>query len=182
MNIEAQRRSIAFDRRRVYLDGERFLVPVLGADVVQFRTATDDEVVYAAGESRTVRVSRTEVLDDRYLRELVRDQEGVRENGSIFTMQPMENLDREFDFDAFRHVNKRSRGHECFMQGCELCGTERGRLRHEMTAEQIFMLDDGTFQRFQDHAGSEKFLRQRIAPEKFIVGKNQTAGDFFESC
>src|SRR2546430_2663659 len=105
MDVQAERGCVPFYGGRIDLDRERFLVPVLGADVIQFRAATDDQIVYAAGESSTVRVSRTEMLDDRDLRELVRDQERVRENGSIFAMQPMENLDRQFDFDTFRDVN-----------------------------------------------------------------------------
>src|SRR4051812_40359397 len=147
MNIEAQGRGVALDRSRVDLDRERFLVPVLGADVIELRAAPGHEIVYAASEPCAVVMSGTEMFDDGDLCQLVRDEKSVRENGRILTMKPVENLDRQFDFLAFRHINKSSRHHECFVQGRELGGTEHRRLGHEMTAEQVFVLDDGAFER-----------------------------------
>ena len=46
------------------------------------------------------------------------------------------------------------------MQRRELGGAERGRLHHEMTPEQIFMLDNRALERFQNNARREKLLRQ----------------------
>ena len=54
-----------------------FLVPVLGADVIQFRAATDHEVVHATGESSAAGMSGAKMLDHGDLRQLVGDQERV---------------------------------------------------------------------------------------------------------
>ena len=42
-------------------------------------------------------------------------------------------------------------------------------------------LDERAFERFQNHAGGEKFLRQRIAPQQVIVGEDQSPGDVIEA-
>src|SRR4051812_32968107 len=63
MHIEAQGGSVAVDRRRVDLERECFLVPVLSADVVELRAAANHEVVDATGESGAVAMDRAEMLD-----------------------------------------------------------------------------------------------------------------------
>ena len=67
------------------------------------------------------------------------------------------------------------------MQGGKLLAAQNRFLRHEMPAEQIFVLDDCALERFQDYASSEQFLGERVAPEQLVVGKDQAAGDLSET-
>ena len=95
-------------------------------------------------------------------------------------MQPMENLDRQFDFDAARHVKKCSGIDERFVQRGELGRAEHRRLRHEMFSEQIFVLDHGAFERHQDHAALQERFGSGSRSEQLIVRENQPAGDCIE--
>ena len=48
------------------------------------------------------------MLDHRDFRQLLGDEKRVRENRGVLAVQPMEGLDRQFDFHAARHVKERA--------------------------------------------------------------------------
>ena len=93
----------------------------------------------------------------------------------------MENLDRQFDFDAARHVKKCSGRNQRLVQRSKLGGAERGRLRHEMFSEKIGVLDHGALERLEDDAALLQLFGNDIALDELIAGEDQTRRDFIES-
>ena len=121
------------------------------------------------------------MFDHRHLRQFVGDQKRVRENRGVLAMQPMENLDRQFDFDAARHVNKSSRSNERFVQRRELRRAERRRLAMKWRRNKSSCSIRARSSGFKITPALREFLRKRIAPQQLIVGEDQPAGDFFEA-
>ena len=122
------------------------------------------------------------MLDHRDFGEFVGDEERVRKDGSVLAIEPVENLDREFHFHAARDIDKRARANERFVQRGKFGGAERGRLRHEMLAEKIFVFDQAALERLQDARREARSVSgKRIAPQQLIVGVDQTAGDFIQA-
>src|SRR5438067_7996824 len=101
-------------------------------------------------------------------------------DGSVFAVQPMENLDRQFDFDAPRHVKKCSRRDQRLMQCGELGRAEDGRLRHEIFSKQFAVLDHGTLKRLENDATLFQLIGNNIAFDELVASENQTGRDFVE--
>src|SRR5437868_6783602 len=108
IEIQTHRRSVALHRGGVDLQGNDVFIPPLRTDVFHRRSSAGDEIVYPAGKSAPGFLNRTEMFDHRNFRHLVSDQQQMRKNGGVFVRQPMENFDRQFEFDAAGDVNKRS--------------------------------------------------------------------------
>ena len=88
-------------------------------------------------------------------------------------------LQRQRDFDVFRHVEERAGPDVCAVQRRKFFRSEDRLLRHEMLAKQVGVFGHGGLQRLPDHAlGSEVFGVQ-AAVEQSIVGEDHLAGDFF---
>src|SRR4029077_8412419 len=104
----------------------------------------------------------------------------MRKDGSILAVQPMENLDRQFDFDAAWHVKKCSGRNQGFVQGRKLGRAEHCRLRHEMFSEKIGVLDHGALERLKDDAVLLQLLGNNVAFDKLITGEDQSRGHFIE--
>src|SRR5256886_11861620 len=104
----------------------------------------------------------------------------MRKDGSVFAVQPMENLDRQFDFDAARHVNKCSRRDQRLMQCGELGRAEDGWLGHEMFSKQFAVLDDGALKRLENDATLFQLIGNDIAFDELVASENQTGRDFVE--
>src|SRR5436309_11309435 len=104
----------------------------------------------------------------------------MRKDGSVFAVQPMENLDRQFDFDAPRDVKKCSRRNQRLMQCGELGRAEDSRLRHEMFSKQFAVLDDGALKRLENDATLFQLIGNNIALDELVTGENQTRRDFIE--
>src|SRR5213082_670277 len=104
----------------------------------------------------------------------------MRKDGSIFAVQPMENLDRQFDFDAARHVKKCSRRDHRLMQCGELGRAEDSRLRHEMFSKQLAMLDHCALKRLENDATLFQLIGKDIAFDELVARKNQTRRHFVE--
>ena len=92
----------------------------------------------------------------------------------------MENLDRQFDFDAARHEKKCSGRNQRLVQRGELGRAEDGRLRHEMFPEKIGVLDHGALERLKDDAALLQLFGNDVAFDELIAGEDQTRGDFIE--
>ncbi len=60
------------------------------------------------------------MLDDCDLGELVGNQKQMRKHRSVLAVQPMENLDRQFDFYPARHIKKCSGRNQRLVQRGEL--------------------------------------------------------------
>src|SRR6266699_3078589 len=104
----------------------------------------------------------------------------MRKDGSVVAVQPMENLDRQFDFDAARHVKKCSRRDHRLMQCGELGRAEDGWLRHEMFSKQFAMLDDGALKRLENDAALFQLIGNNVAFDELVTGENQARCDFIE--
>jgi len=104
----------------------------------------------------------------------------MRKDGSVFAVQPMENLDRQFDFNTARHIKKCSRRDQRLMQCGELGRAEDGRLRHEMFSKQFAVLDDGALKRLEDDATLFQLIGNDIAFDELVAGENQTRRDVVE--
>src|SRR5205814_2388138 len=102
-------------------------------------------------------------------------------DGSVFAVQPMENLDRQFDLDAPRHVKKCSRRNQRLMQCGELGRAEDSRLRHEMFSKQFAVLDDGALKRLENDATLFQLIGNNIAFDELVASENQTRRDFVET-
>ena len=120
------------------------------------------------------------MLDHRHFGKFVGDQQGMRKDRGILSVQPMENLNRQFNLNAARHVNKGAGIDECLMQRGELCRPERRWLRHEMLSKQIFVLEQSPLERHQKHAVFEERFRNRIASDQLIVRKDEPPSDRIE--
>src|SRR5712691_3832444 len=121
------------------------------------------------------------MFDDRDLGELVGNKKQMREHRSVLAVQPMENLDRQFNLDAARHIKKCSRRNQRLMQRSEPGRAKNRRLRHEMFPEKIDMFDHGALERLKDDAALLQLLGNDVAFNQSIAGENQTRRDFIES-
>src|SRR2546430_5024545 len=101
-------------------------------------------------------------------------------DGSVFAVQPMENLDRQFDLDAPRHVKKCSRRNQRLMQCGELGRAENSWLRHEMFSKQFAVLDDGALKRLENNATLFQLIGNNIALDELVASENQTGRDLVE--
>src|SRR5438093_6022492 len=106
IQVQAHRRGIMIDRCRVHLQRDDIVCPVLSTHVGDLRAGAGDEIVYAARKTGRMFIHRVEMFDHGDLGKLVGDQEQMRKRGIVFTIQPMENLDWQLDFDAAWHVKK----------------------------------------------------------------------------
>src|SRR5947209_8583043 len=97
-------------------------------------------------------IERAKMLDNRDLREFVGHQKQMRKHGSVLTVQPMENLDWQFNLNPTRYVTKCSGRNQRLVQGGELSRAEDCRLRHKIFPEQIGVLDHGALERLENDA------------------------------
>src|SRR5712692_4595432 len=121
------------------------------------------------------------MLDDRDLGELVGNEKQMREHGSILAVQPMENLNRQFDFNPARHIKKCSGRNQRLVQRSELGRAKNSRLGHEMFPEKIDMFDHGALERLKDDAALLQLIGNDIALDELIARENQSRCDFIES-
>src|SRR5438046_6258952 len=81
MQIQAHGRRVVIYDCGIHLQGDDVGPPVLRAYVSHFRARAGNQVVDPAGKSRRLWVYRAEMLDHGDLRELVCDQEMMRQQG-----------------------------------------------------------------------------------------------------
>src|SRR5712692_5648496 len=105
----------------------------------------------------------------------------MRKNGSMIAVQPMKNLDRQFDFYAARHIKKCSGRNQRLVQRGEPGRAKNSGLRHEMFPEEIGMFDHRALERLKDDAALLQLLRNDVAFDQLITGENQSRRDFIES-
>ena len=75
MQIQAHGGSIVIDDCGVHLQRDDILSPILIAHVGHLRTGAGDEIIHATSEARRGSVTRSEMFDDRDLRQFISDQE-----------------------------------------------------------------------------------------------------------
>ncbi len=121
------------------------------------------------------------MLDDRDLGELVGNEKQMRKNGSVLAVQPMENLNRQFNFNPARHIKKCSGRNQRLVQRGELGRAKNGRLGHEMFPEKIAMFDHGALERLKDDAALLQLLGNDVTFDQLIAGENQSRRDLFKS-
>ena len=95
-------------------------------------------------------------------------------------MQPMENLDRQFDFDASRYVKKCAGRNQRLMQRRKFRRAKNGRLGHEMFPEEIGMFDHGALERLENDATLFQLIGNDITFDELVASENQTRRDFVE--
>src|SRR6266851_10174738 len=120
------------------------------------------------------------MFDDGDFRQFIGDKKQMREHGSVLAVQPMENLDRQFDFDSPRHVEKCSRRNQRFVQCGELGRAKNSGLRHEVFAEQIGVLDYRAFERLENDAALSQLIGNDVAFDELIARENQTGGNYIK--
>ena len=98
-----------------------------------------------------------------------------------FAAQPVKDLDRLFDLDPARNEKKCSVRDQCFVQRRELGRAKDRRLRHEMSSEQIGVLDHGAFERLKNHAAFLQVVGDDIALDQLIAGKNQARRELVQA-
>src|ERR1044071_601624 len=113
----------------------------------------------------------------------------MRERGSVFTIQPMENFDWQFNLDPSRHIKKRPCRNQCLVQRGELGRSKSCWLRHEMFAEQVRVLNHCPLERLENDAALFQLIRNHVALDKLGTRKNQAprslcepAGSLKNSC
>src|SRR6266478_2303331 len=104
----------------------------------------------------------------------------MRKDGRVFAVQPMENLDRQFDFDAARYVKKCSRRNQCLMQRRKFRRAKNRGLRHKMFSKQFGMLDHGALKRLENDATLFQLIGNDIAFDELVASENQTRRNFIE--
>src|SRR5713226_10598602 len=103
------------------------------------------------------------MLDDGDLGQFVGDKKQMRKDRSVLAVQPMENLNRQFDFYAARHIKKCSGRNQRLVQRGELGRAKNSRLGHEMFSEKIDMFDHGALERLKDDAALLQLLGNDVA-------------------
>ena len=86
----------------------------------------------------------------------------------------MEDLDRQFDFDAARHVTGMfpiETSASC--SAANLAEPSVASVRHEIFPEQIGVLDHGPLERLKNHAALFQVFRNDVALDELIVGEDQ---------
>src|ERR1700730_1085160 len=109
MQVETHGRCVVIDRGRVHLQRAHVFAPSLRANVSDLCARAGNEIVDATSEARGLLITGREVFYYRYLRQFVGDEKQMRKDRHVVVAQPMEDLDRQFDFDAARHEQKCAR-------------------------------------------------------------------------
>ena len=76
------------------------------------------------------------MVDDGGLRVFAEHDERVREDGGVFALDPMEELDGQGDFDVLRNVNEHAAGELRLVELRVFVRAELDRLRHDAAARQ----------------------------------------------
>src|SRR5205814_10197215 len=105
----------------------------------------------------------------------------MRKRGSIFTIQPMENLYWQLNLDASRHVKKRPRRNQCLVQRRELGRPKLCWLRHEMFTEQVRVLNHCPLKRLKNDAALSQLIRNHVALDELVTRENHASSYLFES-
>src|SRR6266550_1855031 len=148
------------------------------------------QVVYTARKSRRLfatanssfgeSIQRAEVLDHGHFRQFVCNQEQMRKHGRVLAVQPMENFNRQLDFNATGDVKKCARGNQCLMQRRELGRAKNGGLRHEMFPEQLGVFNHGALERLKDNAALFQLIRNHVALNELVACEGHAASDLIE--
>ena len=149
--------------------------PLLHGHVVELGTFLDDEVVDPAGESGLI-VRTAETIDDGRLAVTFADHEGVREDGGIFTFDPVENFDRLRDLEIFRDADKDPVDRTGAVQGGVFGRAELDLLRHEMFLHQIGVLARSLLEGHDDQPGFDQLRGGRGSGQKSVVREDETGG------
>src|SRR5947207_971053 len=177
IQVQTHRGRVVIDRGRVHLQRDHVLSPVLCANVGDLGPGAGDQVVYSASEAGRARIAGAEMFYDGNFGQLVSDKQQMGKDGDSFAAQPVKDLDRLFDLDTARNEKKCSVRDQRFVQGGELGRAQDRRLRHEMFSEQIGVLDHGAFERLKNHAAFLQVVRDDIALDQLIAGKNQARSE-----
>ena len=149
VDLHTETGGITSDRGGVEMKRGGGEAPLLHGHVVELGAFLDDEVVDPAGESGLI-VRTAETIDDGRLAVTFADHEGVREDGGIFTLDPVENFDRLRDLEIFRDADKDPVDRTGAVQGGVFGRAELDLLRHEMFLHQIGVLARGLLEGHDD--------------------------------
>src|SRR4029453_5370376 len=105
----------------------------------------------------------------------------MRKGRSILASQPMKNLDWQLDFDAARHIKKRSCRNQRLMQSSELGRPKLCWLRHEMFAEQVGVLNHCPLERLENDAALFQLIGNHIALKELVTSEDHAPGYRFEA-
>src|SRR6266480_1981293 len=120
------------------------------------------------------------MLDHSDLRQLVSDEEQMRENRHVVVSQPMKDFDRFFDLKSARHEQECSGRNERLVQRSEFSRTKCRFSRHEIFSEEIAVLHHCALEWLKNHAELFQIFRNDIALDQLIVRENQPSRVFVE--
>ena len=182
VQIEAHGRRVVIYDCRVHLQRDDVASPILRAHISHFRARAGDQVVHTAGESEACRSNGAKRLDHRDFGELVGDQKQMRKDGCVFAVQPMENLDRQFDFDTARHVKKcAGRNQSPDASAANLAEPRIAGCDMKYFRNNSAVLDHGALKRLKDDAALSQLIGNDIALDELIASEDQSRRDFVES-
>src|SRR5207245_3737784 len=131
-------------------------------------------------KARHLSIQRAKRFDYGDFRQLIGDEKQMRKNGSVLPVQPVENLDRQIDFNATRHIKKCAGQNQRLMQGGKFARAKNRGLRHEMFSKQFAVLDHGALKRLENDATLFQLIGNDIAFDELVARKNQTRRNFVE--
>ena len=175
VDLHTEAGGIASDRGGVEMKRGGGEAPLLHGHIVELGAFLDDQVVDPAGESGCI-VRTTETIDDGRLALALADHEGVRENGGIFTLDPVENFDGQNDLEIFRDANEDAVDRTGAVQGGVFGRAELGLVRHEMFFHQIGVFARRLFKGHDDEPGLDQFRSGSRGGKQAVVPENETGG------
>ena len=163
MQIQAHRRGIMIDRRRVHLQRDDVFSPILRAHVSHLRARAGDEIVYAAGEAGSVLIHerKCSITVTFASSSATRSKCGNTDMLSSRSQWKI-SIGNSISTPA-RHVKKCSRRNQRLVQRGELGRAKLRSVRHEMFPEQIGVLNHGALERLKNDAALFQLLRNDVA-------------------
>lgn len=172
-------RSGLIHEGRVEVEGEGGGAPLLDGVVFQSGRGGEVEIIDATGEGGFA-IGATEVIDHAGTGAFAADDEGVGEDGGVFSFHPVKDFDGVGDGHSGWDIEEESGLEESLVEFCVFVGAEFDGLLEKVGAEEIFVEAGGFFEREGQHAFREvvNFAGNEavIGDDKFCGGRVYTVG------
>src|SRR5678815_1193761 len=104
--MKRHRGCIATNDRRAELKCHCPVTPLLCGDIGDFCPIAEPEIVYSARETARRIMDRGKIGNQSHFTQRLGDDERMRKTGTIATVQPMKDFERQRKLDTMRNIKK----------------------------------------------------------------------------
>ena len=172
---QAARLPVLFHAGGVELKAGYRAAPTLETDVIHLGTGPDQQIVQPTGKPATLGVGRTQKIHHPHLRILSGDNQGVRINGGLGRIDPVEGDQWQLQLHVLGDMDEHAGRGVGRVQGRKLLRPQVHRVRHEIFLQQGRMFLDGRDERLKHHSLPGQLLRS-LDPHQPVVDENRPGG------